>query len=249
MKYFLTIAASDNSGGAGIQQDIKVAHDLDYWALSAITGITVQDFKKVVVVKDVDPSLLHSQIEQCCTSFPVKTVKIGAICSRDNIKMIAECLKKYTIEHVVLDTVLASTSGKNFLDRESLDVLKEELFPLTTLITPNKPEFEILTDTQFDTLEEGIEIAKNFCLEWHTSILLKGGHFNDSKIKEALITKENVYCFERERAKFNYEHGTGCALSSALACFLGDGLSVKDTYKQSSEYLVRHYSSLQGKML
>jgi len=249
VKYFLTIAASDNSGGAGIQQDIKIAHDLGYWALSAITGITAQNFKKVLRIEAVDASLLRSQIEQCCTSFPVNAIKIGAICSLDNIKVIAYCLKKYTIEHIVLDTVLSSTSGKKFLNKESLNVLKKELFPLTELITPNKPEFEILTDTKFDTIEEGIEIAKSFCIEWHTSILLKGGHFSNAKIKEALITKDYVYCFERERIKFNYEHGTGCTLSSALACFLGNNMSFQESYTQASEYLVKLYNSLKYKML
>jgi len=248
MKFFLTIAASDNSGGAGIQQDIKVAHDLDYWALSAITGITVQNFKKVFEIKSVDPSLLQSQIEECCSSFPVQAIKIGAICSIENIIVIADCLKKYHIKHVVLDPVLFSTSGKAFLDNPSLEVLKNSLFPFIELITPNKPEFEILTNRKFNTIDEGIEIAKDICNDWNTSILLKGGHFSDENIKEALITKNHVYCFERERLEFKYEHGTGCTLSSALACFLSNGLSFQEAYTLSSEYLVRHYNSLQNRM-
>ena len=249
MKCFLTIAASDNSGGAGIQQDIKVAHDLGYWALTAITGITVQNFKEVKKIEAVDSSLLQYQIEQCCSSFPVQTIKTGALCSLENIEVIAYCLKKYNIKNVVLDPVLSSTSGKAFLEKPSLNVLMNELFPLTELITPNKPEFEILTNRKCNTIEEGIEIAKNFCKEWQTSILLKGGHFNDSKIKEALVTKTKVYRFERERNNYTYQHGTGCTLSSALACFLGEGLSLQNAYWKSSEYLVKLYNTLQNKML
>ncbi|MFW5851022.1 MAG: bifunctional hydroxymethylpyrimidine kinase/phosphomethylpyrimidine kinase, partial [Bacteroidota bacterium] len=111
MDYFLTIAASDNSGGAGIQQDIKVAHDLDYWALSAVTGITVQNFKNVSEIEAVEPWLLKSQIEQCFRSFEVKTVKIGAVCSRENLKVIGGCLKQFSPKHVVIDPVLFSTGG------------------------------------------------------------------------------------------------------------------------------------------
>lgn len=245
MKYFLTIAASDNSGGAGVQQDIKVAHDLGYWALSAITGITVQNFKEVFKIEAINSCLLQSQIEQCCSSFPVQAIKIGAICSIKNIMVIVDCLKKYPLKHVVLDPVLFSTSGKAFLDESSLYALKETLFPLTELITPNKPEFEILTNRKINTIEEGIEIAKAKCSEWDTSILLKGGHFNDTKIKEAIITKTHVYRFERERKTFMYEHGTGCTLSSSLACFLGKNISLSDSYSLASEYLVKHYDLLQ----
>jgi hydroxymethylpyrimidine/phosphomethylpyrimidine kinase len=248
MKFFLTIAASDNSGGAGVQQDIKVAHDLGYWALSAITGITVQNFKEVFDIEAINPCLFQSQIEQCCSSFPVQTIKIGAICSIKNLMVIVDCLKKYPLKHVVLDPVLFSTGGGIFLDESSLHVLKETLFPLTELITPNKSEFEILTNRKINTIDEGIEIAKDNCKEWNTSILLKGGHFNDIKIKEALITKAHVYRFERERKTFMYEHGTGCTLSSALACFLGNNISFQDAYTRSSEYLVRHYQSLQTKL-
>ncbi len=245
MKYFLTIAASDNSGGAGVQQDIKTAHDLGYWALSAITGITIQNFKEVFELEPINPYILQSQIEQCCASFPVQAIKIGAICSINNLTIIVDCLKKYPIKHVVLDPVLFSTSGKAFLDESSIHVLKETLIPLTELITPNKPEFEILTNRNINTIEEGIEIAKVKCLKWNTSILLKGGHFNDTKIKEAFITKDHVYRFERERKTFIYEHGTGCTLSTALSCFLGNNISYQDAYTRSSKYLVRHYYLLQ----
>jgi len=246
MDYFLTIAASDNSGGAGIQQDIKVAHDLDYWALSAITGITVQNFKNVYDIQAVKPCLLKSQIEQCFRSFDVKTVKIGAICSNENIVVIADCLKQFSPKHVVLDPVLFSTGGIPFLDTSSLNIIQEILFPLTELITPNKPEFEFLTNLKISSIDEGIEIATDKCKEWDTSILLKGGHFNETQIREALITKTNVYRFERNRKNFSYSHGTGCTLSSALACFIGKNLSFYNSYLLSSKYLVDFYDELHG---
>ena len=248
MDYFLTIAASDNSGGAGIQQDIKVAHDLGYWALSAITGITVQDFKHVFDIQAVNPSMLKSQIQQCLQSFPVKTVKIGAICNSENMLVITECLNQFQQKHVVLDPVLFSTSGAPFLDISSLKLLRETLFPLTELITPNKQEFELLTNHRITTIEEAIEIARDKCMEWNTSILLKGGHFNEPMIREALVTKTDVYRFERKRNTFTYSHGTGCTLSSALACFIGKNISIYDSYFLASKYLVNLYDELQIKI-
>ena len=243
MNHILTIAASDNSGGAGVQKDIMVAHDLGYHALSAITGITVQNFTEVFEVVPVNASLLQQEIEACCQSFPIKAVKIGAICSAENIKAIARSLSQYGYRHVVLDTVIASTSGRTFLDADSLEILKNELFPLAEIITPNKPEFEILTCCTFSTLEEGIDIAKEYVKQWNTSILLKGGHFNDATIKEAIVTKDIVYRFERERQQFTNSHGTGCTLSSALACNLGHDVPLQEAYTCASEYLARLYQS------
>ena len=241
MNHILTIAASDNSGGAGIQKDIMVAHDLGYHALSAITGITVQNFTEVFEVVPVNASLLQQQIEACCESFPIKAVKIGAICSSENIKAIARSLSQYRYRHVVLDTVIASTSGRTFLDAASLEILKNELFPLAEIITPNRLEFEILTNTKISNLEEGIDIAKSYAERWNTSILLKGGHFDEDSIKEVIVTNDNVYSFERERLHFANGHGTGCTLSSALACNLGANFPLQEAYLRASNYLVRLY--------
>lgn len=247
MEYFLTIAASDSSGGAGIQQDSKVAHDLGYWALSALTGITSQNFKEVFAVEPVNSELLRFQIEQSFLSFPVRTVKIGAICSKENLLVICNCLKQFPKMHVVLDPVLSSTSGKPLFDHSSLHLLIEKLFPLCELITPNKQEFEILSACEINTLEEGIEIAKEKSKEWGTAILLKGGHFTDDKIKEALVNKTEVYCFEKNRKIFEYEHGTGCTLSTAISCFLGENESAINACRLASDYIDEYYSSLQDK--
>lgn len=244
MDYFLTIAASDNSGGAGIQQDIKVANTLGYWSLSALTGITVQNFETVFAVQPVEPSLLKSQIEQCLQSFDVRVVKIGAICGVENLKVIAECLKQFRVAHVVCDTVFASTGGVPFLNKASLSLLQDVLFPSTKLITPNKPEFELLTEMKFSDIEQATEVAIKKCRQWNTSILLKGGHFGGATIKEALVTACGVNYFERKREVFPYQHGTGCTLASAIACFLGKGFSLTDSYAMASEYLIDFYKKV-----
>lgn len=245
MEYFLTIAASDNSGGAGIQQDMRVAQSLGYWPLSAITGITVQNFNSVSKVDAIAPDLLQLQIEECLKSFHVKTIKIGAICSTDNIIAIVRSVQKYPNKHIVLDPVLASTSGKGFLNFSALKILTEQLFPLTELITPNRPEFEFLTGKDFNDIDAAIDIAKDKCNEWNTSILLKGGHYNCSTINEAIVTKTEVFRFERQRKQFQYQHGTGCTLSSALACYIGKGFSLTEAYTKASEFLVDFYDRVQ----
>ena len=247
MKYFLTIAASDNSGGAGVQQDIKVAHELGYWALSAITGITSQNFNNVSYVEAIKPEVLKIQLENCFKSFSITAIKIGALCSQKNIQVIAEALQNHNCKNVVLDPVLTSTDGKSFLALPALDLLKNLLFPLTKVITPNKPELELLTNSVTENIEDAIDLARSICNRWNTSVLIKGGHFDEKIIREALVTDSNVYRFERERKVFFYSHGTGCTLSTALACFLGHNLSLKDSYLKASKYLVNHYLLLQKK--
>ncbi len=238
MNYFLTIAASDSSGGAGIQQDLKVAHSLGYWGLSAITGITAQNFERITSMQPVSADMLQQQLDICLRSFPIKAIKIGAICSLENVDVIVECLKKYQPEKVVLDTVLSSTGGNKLFDKKASNILIKKLFPLTSLITPNKHEFEWLAKENAETLEDAIEIAVKKCSEWETSVLLKGGHFDDSHIREALVTKRGVYKMEKERTLFPYSHGTGCTLSSAIACYLGKGQSLLSACYSASDFLV-----------
>jgi len=248
MDYFLTIAASDNSGGAGIQQDIKVAQALGYWPLSAITGITVQNFRQVFELEATPSRCLKAQIEQCFLSFPLKAVKIGALCSAEHLAVIVDCLKRFPQRPVILDPVLFATDGTPFLNEAALHDLKCRLFPLTDLITPNKQEFELLARQCCDDLEEAIGLAQKKCLEWQCSILLKGGHFDGAMIKEALVTARGVFRFERERKSFPYAHGTGCTLSSALASYLGKGQSLEEAYHLASQFLVEYYEQINKKM-
>lgn len=240
-RYFLTIAASDSSGGAGIQQDIKVAGELGYRTLCAVTGITVQDYNHLFYVEPVRSSILSMQADKCLSSFPVSAVKIGALCSASNVPVVAQCLQKHSSRYVVLDPVLASTGGSALFPGEAVHALTNILFPLTGVVTPNKHEFEMLAGVEIDTIEQGAVIAETFCRKWNTSILLKGGHFGHQKIREALITADGTLFFERNRLKLSYDHGTGCTFSTALACFLGNGLSLPEAYHKASEYLVRHF--------
>lgn len=244
MNYFLTIAASDSSGGAGIQQDLKVAHSLGYWGLSAITGITAQNFEKIISMQPISADMFRQQLNICLDSFPIKAIKIGAICSLENMDVIVGYLKKYQPKKVVMDTVFSSTGGNKLFDKNASNVLIEKLFPLTSLITPNKHEFEWLAKENVETLEDAIEIAVKKCSEWNTSILLKGGHFDDSRIREALVTKGEVYRMEKERNMFSYSHGTGCTLSSAIACYLGKGQSLLSACYSASDFLVKLFQKV-----
>lgn len=244
MKYILTIAASDNSGGAGIQQDLKIAQEIGFWGLSAITGITVQNFEKLQSIHPSPPKVLQDQIEMNLNSFQIECVKIGAICSEDNIKVISSILTKNKLINVVLDTVFAPSKGKEFFRKKSIKLFKEELLPLVHIITPNKNELSLLAETEISDFDKGLEASKKIIKQFDCNIYLKGGHFTGNSIREALITKDEISFFEKERLNLKYSHGTGCTFSTALSCFLGDGINLKEACIKASEYVSIKYKNL-----
>jgi hydroxymethylpyrimidine/phosphomethylpyrimidine kinase len=245
MNYFLTIAASDNSGGAGIQQDLKVARELGYWGLSAITGITIQDFNRLISVYPISPEILSEQIEMNMKTFQINCTKIGAICSEDNIKVISEILQKNKLKNIVLDPVFAPSQGVEFIQSKSIKLFRDNLLPFINILTPNKAELSLLTEKKVTNFEEGIEISKELCNQYNCSIYLKGGHFEDNPIKEALITHNNVSLIGKGRLTLNYSHGTGCTFSTALSCYLGNGSDLKRACIRASEFVSKLYRKLE----
>jgi hydroxymethylpyrimidine/phosphomethylpyrimidine kinase len=241
MKYFLTIAASDNSGGAGIQQDLKVAEDLGFWGVSAITGITIQDFKKMQSVYPIPPEILSEQIRMNINSFQINCVKIGAVCSEENIKAISTILKTNKLKNVILDPVFAPSHGKEFISLKSVTLFIEELLPLVNIITPNKNELSLLSGKGILNFDDGIEASRQLVNRFGCNVYLKGGHFDGIFIKEALITSNDIIFFEKERLKLKYSHGTGCTFSTALSCYSGQGLNLKDACNKATSYVSNRY--------
>lgn len=246
MKYFLTIAAADNSGGAGIQQDIKVAWDLGYWPLSAITGLTVQNFTRALRIEPVDSKLLYEQIAHCLKDFPVSAVKIGAMTGQANMRIIIRALKEFRPKIVVLDPVIATSSSMPFMPAEAIDELVSSLVPLVAVVTPNAVEFAMMAGVEINSFEQAVEVAQKKAEQWQTTIILKGGHFNDKLVREAIVSRDSVMTFEHERRDFSkYSHGTGCTFSSALACQMASGLPIEQAYSKATEYLVNFYTRMQ----
>jgi len=237
MKYFLSIAASDNCGGAGIQKDLRVAAELGYWGLSAITALTVQDDVKVDAVFPVPASVLLKQIKKNFSSYTISTVKIGVISSDENIIAIADYFKKTKFPNIVLDTVFAPSRGSKFVSKASVSLFKEKLLPLVKIITPNRHELALLSGIEINTIEEGIIAAKQISQQYGCCVYLKGGHFNDEVLKEILVQKDRTYIIEKQRIKYKNPHGTGCTFSSALSCFLGDKMEMKKACSKATLFV------------
>lgn len=214
----LTIAGSDSSGGAGIQADLKTICAHKMYGMSAITALTAQNTLGVTDIMNVTPNFLNNELDAIFTDIYPDSVKIGMVSDKDLIKTISNSLKKYNAKNIVLDPVMVSTSGSKLLSDDAINALIEELFPIADIITPNILEAEALTGIKInnsdDMLKAGLELKKIT-----KNVLVKGGHsINDAN--DLLITDEGYYWINGKRINNPNTHGTGCTLSSAIACEL-----------------------------
>jgi len=241
MKYnkVLTIAGSDSGGGAGIQADIKSISACGCYASSAITAITAQNTIGVRAIHPIPSAILKSQIEAVLDDIETDAIKIGMLHSPENIQVIADCLDKYKIKHVVLDPVMLATSGDQLLLDEAINELKTILFSRVRIITPNLPEAELLLGRKIKKQSEFREVAKELAEQYQVSVLLKGGHSNEEVLVDVLYDFEKREFLDMRSPRINTKntHGTGCSLSSALASFLAKGNDMKDSAKMAKAYI------------
>ena len=180
-KTALTIAGSDSSGGAGIQADIKTMLANGVYAMSAITALTAQNTTGVTAILNSTPEFLAQQLDSIFTDIYPDAVKIGMVSDKELIRVIARKLKQYEAGHIVVDPVMVATSGARLISEDAIETLKQELFPLATVLTPNIPEAEVLSGQSIKTAEDMISAAKVISDSYHCAVLCKGGHdLNDA---------------------------------------------------------------------
>ena len=181
MKTAITIAGSDSSGGAGIQADIKTMITNGVYAMSAITALTAQNTTGVTSILNATPEFLGQELDSIFTDIYPDAVKIGMVSDKELIKVIAAKLRQYEAKNIVVDPVMVATSGAKLISDDAADTLKEELFPLASVLTPNIPEAEELIGRKITSAEEMIDAAKEISEKYHCAVLCKGGHnLNDA---------------------------------------------------------------------
>ena len=230
MKTALTIAGSDSSGGAGIQADIKTMMANGVYAMSAITALTAQNTTGVAAIQNATAEFLGQELDSVFNDIFPDAVKIGMVSESDLIQVIAGKLRRYKAKNIVVDPVMVATSGARLISEAAVDVLKNELFPLADLLTPNIPETEVLTGMQITTAEAMIEAARQVSERYHCAVLCKGGH--------QLNDENGTYqWFEGKRIDNPNTHGTGCTLSSAIASNLAKGFSMEESVNRAKDYI------------
>ena len=232
----LTIAGSDCSGGAGIQADMKTMTMNGVYAMSAITALTAQNTIGVRAIQESTPDFLKQQLDSVFEDIYPDAVKIGMVASSELIRVIADRLKFYNAKNVVVDPVMISTSGSALMKNDAIQILIEELLPISSLVTPNIPEAQVLSGMSIENKENMIDAAKKIGDSYHCAVLLKGGHsINDAN--DLLYTNGNMIWFEGKRIDNPNTHGTGCTLSSAIASNLAKGFPLEESVQRAKDYI------------
>ena len=236
MKKVLTIAGSDCSGGAGIQADIKTITAHKMYAMSAITALTAQNTTGVYGIQEATPDFVAQQLDCVFTDIFPDAVKIGMVSNAEIITVIAQKLREYGAKNIVVDPVMVSTSGCKLLSDAAMDALIHTLLPLGTVITPNIPESEVLCGFPIRDEKDMIRAAEAISGFFSGAILVKGGHLvNDAT--DLLYENGTSRWFRSERIDNPNTHGTGCTLSSAIACGLAGGKSLEESIRAAKSYL------------
>lgn len=245
----LTIAGSDSIAGAGIQADLKTISAFGLYGFSVITAITAQNTQGVQGVSPVSANMIAKQLDSVFTDIMPDCVKIGMLVNEEIVETVAEKLEQYKPSLVVLDPIMVSSSGKELLNEKGREAMIKRLFPLTAIITPNLPEAKVLAkmakrDVHSSDKKEMAEAIRSLFgseMDRKHAVLIKGGHDKGEK------SEDYLYCFwQLEEREFSFSspkidnpntHGTGCTLSSAIACGLAKGEPLEISVGNAKKYI------------
>lgn len=233
----LVFAASDPTGGAGIQADILTLASLGCHPLTALTALTVQDTSGVLSVHPVATDLLEQQARTVLEDMPVLAFKVGVLASVENVLTVAEILSDYPEIPLVFDPVLASGRGDDLSGEDIIAAMREMLLPQTTIITPNAPEARRLAESDEDESEPSIDTCAERLIEMGAQyVLITGTHENTPEVINTLYGPNGVIRHDRwERLPGSY-HGSGCTLASAIAGCLAGGASVEEAVRDAQDF-------------
>lgn len=240
MKVCLSIAGSDSTAGAGIQQDLKTFTHFGVYGICAVTAITAQDTKGVEVVYTPPLKIVENQLEFLFSDIEVHAVKTGMLCNSGIVKVVSEKLKKFKPPNLVIDPVVLSKNGKRLLTEDGVKRLKEGLLKLATLITPNILEASLLSGIDIKSVEDIKKVAEEIHKLGPKYVLVKGGHLKGEAM-DILYDGRNFKEFRRERLAKEV-HGLGCAFSSAITASLALGRNIEEAVEISKDYITEAIS-------
>lgn len=242
MKRILTVAGSDSGGGAGIQADLKTITVLGAYGMSAITALTAQNTLGVQGVHPVPVDFIRLQMQAVLSDIGADAAKTGMLATPEIVKAVAEELKRFKVELLVVDPVMVAKSGDALLSEEARGTLKEILLPMATLVTPNLPEASVLSGFPVQDLESMKEAARVIRDIGPRYVLIKGGHLEKEAL-DLLFDGQKFEAYEAPRLSNRNTHGTGCTYSAALTTFLAQGLPVRDAVAEGKKFItmaIRH---------
>ncbi|MBV9540801.1 MAG: bifunctional hydroxymethylpyrimidine kinase/phosphomethylpyrimidine kinase [Alphaproteobacteria bacterium] len=244
----LSIAGSDSSGGAGIQADIKTAGALGAYAMTAITAITAQDTTGVGAIVPIAPEVVAEQITRCLTDIGADAIKTGMLGSAAIVATVANALDmRAKGVPLVVDPVMVATSGAVLAADDVVEAMKTALLPRATLITPNLPEAARLCGFALENGDDLMRAGGSLLALGPKAVLIKGGHGGSDTLTDILFTHDaDPRAYVAKRVETKSTHGTGCTLSTAIACGLGQGMPLADAIQRAHAYVQRAIRTAPG---
>lgn len=242
----LTIAGSDSCGGAGIQADLKTITALGAYGMSVITAVTAQNTFGVQGIYEIPADFVEKQFASVVMDIGVDAVKTGMLTTTEILTMVAGLIRKYDIEKLVVDPVMAATGGEALIKGEVRKTLIRELIPLAFVVTPNIPEAEVLAEMKIATIRDMENAAKVIHGYGAKNVVVKGGHLAGDAV-DVLYDGAKFHPFSAARLDKGETHGTGCTYSAAIATLLAKGQSIAEAVKGAKAYItaaIRHAYSI-----
>ena len=242
----LVISGSDSISGAGMQADIKTASLLGVYSVCAVTAVTAQNSRGIRSIMNIEPAMVHDQIEAVLEDVTPQAVKIGMLPSARHVGMLSDVIREHDLPNVVVDPILAATSGDSLNGNKlaTADAILNKLAPLSTCVTPNIPEASFYLETAGLATPQGVtDIAETLLDVFHSkSVVLKGGHSDEDKhtTDHICLRRNNIKTFDKvSRCKIDTSnlHGSGCVFSSAMACFLALGYGIDEAFRKANEFV------------
>ncbi|OQP85062.1 hypothetical protein BTR14_17010 [Rhizobium rhizosphaerae] len=240
----LVVAGTDSSGGAGIARDVETLAAFRVSASLAVTAVTAQTHAEVRAVEILKPALVAAQMRTALEAGPIGAVKIGMLATADTVAAVAECLEDWPDLPVVLDPVIASSSGRPLISEEGVALLLARLLPRAALVTPNLPELSILADALPDARDPALAgqdpvdaTAARLLAQGCRALLIKGGHAEGREAVDRLLRPGVKPLIFRAPRHAGSMRGTGCMLASAIAAGLASGQDLPMAIAAGKAYL------------
>jgi hydroxymethylpyrimidine/phosphomethylpyrimidine kinase len=237
MRTALTIAGSDSGGGAGIQADLKTFAALGVYGTSAIAALTAQNTERVTRVFGIPPDMVVAQIDTVADDIEIHAVKTGMLATPDIVAAVAGAIARRKLPHVVVDPVMVAKSGDLLLAPDAVESARTRLLPLAEIVTPNRPEAEVLAGRRVVTADDARVAARIIHGFGAGAVVIKGGHFEGDVLVNLLFDGSAFYEFETPRVATRHTHGTGCTFASAIAAGLARGDTLPNAVQRATDYV------------
>lgn len=236
----VTIAGIDSSGGAGANADLKTFQNQMVYAASIITGLTAQNTYGVQAILPTSAHFIAEQFNSVFDDLDIKAAKTGALFDLATAQAVITGLEKNSVKNLVVDPVMVAKGGAKLLADEAINLIKDNLFPLAELITPNLTEAAVLLGQEIETDADMVEALHLLQAMGATNVLIKGGHGKGNIISDALLTKDGqVIYYKAPRIDTKRTHGTGDTLSAYIAAGLAKGKSLEVIMPTAKEFMNR----------